>query len=114
MWAPSSSSATTRGSPLLGWTVALLIARLALVKAELGLGLCDRALRTTRDVIKGHPNISEAYMLRGMALLFSADIDQVRHAQVHVHVCAYTSVSRLSAPQSRRCRERSPYRAGVA
>lgn len=55
--------------------------RLCLVKAELGLGLCDRALRTTRDVIKAHPNTSEAYVLRGMALLFSAEIDQ---AQKHL------------------------------
>ena len=55
--------------------------RLKLVKAELGLGLCDRALRTTRDVIKTHPNISEAYTLRGLALLFSADLDQ---AQKHL------------------------------
>ena len=55
--------------------------RLWLVKAELGLGLCDRALRTTREVIKAHPNISEAYVLRGIALLFSADLDQ---AQKHL------------------------------
>ena len=52
-----------------------------LVRAELALGLCDRALRTTREVIKGHPNISEAYVLRGKALLFSADLDQ---AQKHL------------------------------
>ena len=55
--------------------------RLNLVKAELALGLCDRALRTTRDVIKSDPNISEAYVLRGLALLFSADLDQ---AQKHL------------------------------
>ena len=32
---------------------------------------------TTREVIKAHPNVSEAYVLRGIALLFSADLDQV-------------------------------------
>jgi len=55
--------------------------RLCLVKAELGLGLCDQALRTTREIIKSHPNISEAYVLRARALLFSADLDQ---AQKHL------------------------------
>ena len=52
--------------------------KLKLVRAELGLGLCDRALRTTRDIIKLHPNISEAYVLRGMALLLSADMEQAQ------------------------------------
>lgn len=55
--------------------------RLWLVRAELGLGLCDRALRTTRDLIKSDANISKAYSLRGVALFFSADLDQ---AQKHV------------------------------
>mmetsp|Transcript_82929 Transcript_82929/g.165535 ORF Transcript_82929/g.165535 Transcript_82929/m.165535 type:complete len:370 (-) Transcript_82929:134-1243(-) len=57
------------------------ITRLWLVRAELGLGLCDRALRTTREVIKGNPNMSKAYVLRSMALLYSADLDQ---AQKHL------------------------------
>ena len=52
--------------------------KLRLVRAELGLGLCDRALRTTRDVIKMHPNVSEAYVLRGMALLLSSDLEQAQ------------------------------------
>lgn len=52
------------------------LTKLKLVRAELGLGLTDRALRTTRDVIKSHPNISDAYMLRGEALLLASDIDQ--------------------------------------
>ena len=56
------------------------MAKLRLVRAELGLGLTDRALRTTRDVIKSDPNISDAYMLRGEALLLSSDLDQAsRH-----------------------------------
>ena len=52
------------------------VTKLWLVRAELGLGLCDRALRTTREVIKGHPNITKAYVLRGQALLLAADFDQ--------------------------------------
>ena len=35
-------------------------ARLWLVRAELGLGLCDRALRTTREVIKQNGNLAQA------------------------------------------------------
>ena len=54
------------------------VTKLWLVRAELGLGLCDRALRTTREVIKGHPNITKAYVLRGQALLLAADFEQVR------------------------------------
>ena len=55
--------------------------KLALVRAELGLGICDGPLRTTLQVIKRDPNIPEAYMLRGMALMFNADLDQ---AQKHL------------------------------
>jgi len=50
--------------------------RLSLVRAELALGLCDRALRTTREVIKQDANASEAYVLRALALFYSADLDQ--------------------------------------
>jgi len=55
--------------------------KLDLVRAELGLGICDGPLRTTLQVIKREPNASEAYRLRGIALMFSADLDQ---AQKHL------------------------------
>jgi len=55
--------------------------KLALVRAELGLGICDGPLRTTLQVIKRDPNVSEAYMLRGVALMLNADLDQ---AQKHL------------------------------
>jgi len=53
--------------------------RLGLVQAELGLGLCDQALRTTRELIKANPNgegAIKAYVLRAKALLFSSDLEQ--------------------------------------
>ena len=50
--------------------------RLGLVTAELGLGLCDQPLRTTRELIKANPNFVQAYVLRAKALLFSSDLDQ--------------------------------------
>jgi len=55
--------------------------KLALVRAELGLGICDGPLRTTLQVIKRDPNVPEAYMLRGVALMLNADLDQ---AQKHL------------------------------
>jgi len=61
--------------------------QLLLVRSELGLGLCDRALRTTLQVIKAHPNVSKAYVLRAHALLFSADLDErspLDQAQKHL------------------------------
>ena len=53
--------------------------RLGLVQAELGLGLCDQALRTTRELIKANPHgegAIRAYVLRAQALLFSSDLEQ--------------------------------------
>lgn len=53
--------------------------RLGMVQAELGLGLCDQALRTTRELIKANPNgegAIKAYVLRAKALLFSSDLEQ--------------------------------------
>jgi len=55
--------------------------KLSLVRAELGLGICDGPLRTTLQVIKRDPNVPEAYMLRGVALMLNADLDQ---AQKHL------------------------------
>eukprot|EP00300_Choanocystis_sp_HF-7_P004295 c13300_g1_i1.p1 GENE.c13300_g1_i1~~c13300_g1_i1.p1 ORF type:complete len:574 (-),score=88.74 c13300_g1_i1:7-1728(-) len=49
---------------------------LDLARAELGLGLCDRALRTCRDVIKRDGSIPSAYAVRGFALFLSNDMDQ--------------------------------------
>jgi tetratricopeptide (TPR) repeat protein len=43
------------------------------VQAELGLGLCDQALRTTRELIKANPNgegAIKAYVLRAKAPLY--------------------------------------------
>ena len=40
------------------------------VQAELGLGLCDQPLRTTRELIKANPNgegAIKAYVLRAKA-----------------------------------------------
>ena len=40
------------------------------MQAELGLGLCDQALRTTRELIKANPNgegAIRAYVLRAQA-----------------------------------------------
>jgi len=51
-------------------------ARLWLVRAELGLGLCDRALRTTREVIKQDGSLAQAYVLRAIALMFSEELEQ--------------------------------------
>eukprot|EP00965_Chrysotila_dentata_P256129 6212445-Pleurochrysis_carterae.AAC.1 len=42
-------------------------AALGLVKADLSLGLCDAALRTTRDAIKRDADCIEAYVLRAQA-----------------------------------------------
>lgn len=88
-WQKEGEAALSKGDPALARTFfANMLAktnapttRLWLVRAELGLGLCDRALRTTREVIKGNPNMSKAYVLRSMALLYSADLDQ---AQKHL------------------------------
>jgi len=49
-----------------------------MVRAELALGLCDRALRTCSDVIKADGNAAEAYVLRAVALMYSSDLDQAR------------------------------------
>lgn len=51
-------------------------ARLGLVRAELGLGLCDQALRTTREVIKANPQQPQAYVLRAIALMYAEDLEQ--------------------------------------
>jgi len=49
-----------------------------MVRAELALGLCDRALRTCTELIKRDGNAAEAYVLRAMALMYSSDLDQAR------------------------------------
>ncbi len=60
--------------------------RLWLTRAELGLGLCDRALRTTREVIKADPMVPTAYVLRGLALLFGGDLEDGNLDQAAKHL----------------------------
>jgi len=71
--------------------------KLALVRAELGLGICDAPLRTTLQVIKRHPNVPEAYKLRGLALMLSADLDQ---AQKHLREALRLDPDDVEAGQS--------------
>ena len=52
--------------------------KLWMVRSELALGLCDRALRTCTEVIKRDSNAAEAYVLRAVALMYSSDLDQAR------------------------------------
>lgn len=52
-----------------------------MVRAELSLGLCDRALRITREIIRANENLPEPYVLRSMALMLTGDLDQ---AQKHL------------------------------
>lgn len=52
--------------------------KLAMVRAELALGLCDRPLRTCTELIKADANAAEAYVLRATALMYSSDLDQAR------------------------------------
>lgn len=54
--------------PTLQATVVLWAAR-----AEIGTGLCDRALRLTLQVLRGDRACAEAYLVRGQATLLSAD-----------------------------------------
>ena len=42
-------------------------------RAELGMGLCDRALRLTLQVLRNDRSCAEAYVVRGQATLLSAD-----------------------------------------
>ena len=55
--------------------------QLWMVRAELSLGLCDRALRITREIIRGNENLTEPYVLRSLALMLTGDLDQ---AQKHL------------------------------
>lgn len=52
--------------------------KLWMVRSELALGLCDRALRTCTELIKADGNAAEAYVLRATALMYAADLDQAR------------------------------------
>lgn len=52
--------------------------KLSMVRAELALGMCDRALRTCTELIKADETSAEAYVLRATALMYSSDLDQAR------------------------------------
>jgi len=56
--------------------------QLWLAKSELGLGLCDQAIRRTREVLREAPNNGSAFMVRGMAYYLQAEFEQAwKHLQ---------------------------------
>lgn len=51
-----------------------------LARSEVKMGICDRALRLTLQVIRADSQNAEAYAVRGIALFLSKDLDQaVKH-----------------------------------
>mmetsp|Transcript_4523 Transcript_4523/g.4667 ORF Transcript_4523/g.4667 Transcript_4523/m.4667 type:complete len:622 (-) Transcript_4523:318-2183(-) len=69
-----SGARTTFGSLLRETNCSLIV--LSAARAELGLGLTDRALRLTLQVLRTDRGCSEAYSVRGQVLYYVGDFDQ--------------------------------------